>query len=124
MRLAVIADIHGNLPALHAVLEDIQKQHVDDIICLGDLGNAGPFPSERIDEVRALNCITIQGNHELYVLGQYHDAENIDEDPTWGVVRWARKQLREDQRRRDCETIRTEYENLYKPRQCLRRRVH
>lgn len=46
MTLAVIADIHGNLPALEATLEDIAKQNVSQIVCLGDIASFGPQPHD------------------------------------------------------------------------------
>jgi predicted phosphodiesterase len=49
MNIAVISDIHGNIFALKAVLEDIKNRNVDTIICLGDLVGYGPFPNEVID---------------------------------------------------------------------------
>ena len=42
MRLAVFGDIHGNLPALRAVLEDLQTQGADERLCLGDVATGGP----------------------------------------------------------------------------------
>lgn len=45
-RIAVISDIHGNLPALEAVLKDIKKQNIERIYCLGDLAGKGPSPAE------------------------------------------------------------------------------
>lgn len=92
MRIAFISDIHGNMPALEAVLEDIEQAGVDEIICLGDIANIGPHPAECLDTIRGLDCLTIQGNHELYLLG-----ETLPDDwrtcPTWASMRWAQAQL-------------------------------
>ncbi|MCB8953779.1 MAG: metallophosphoesterase family protein [Ardenticatenales bacterium] len=79
------------MPALHAVLNDIQKQGVDQIICLGDLANGGPFPAECIATVKSLGIPTLQGNHELYILNQVPDVDA--NDPSWGTVHWTRTQL-------------------------------
>lgn len=62
MRIAVFSDIHSNLPALKAVLFDIEKEHVNKVICLGDLIGYLPFPNEVIEEVKALNIPVIMGN--------------------------------------------------------------
>jgi len=62
MKIAVISDIHGNLPALEAVLADIKKRAVDKIICLGDLAGKGPNSQEAIDICREECDIVIQGN--------------------------------------------------------------
>lgn len=96
MRIAIISDIHGNSFALEAVLADIKKQGVDQIICLGDLANTGPAPSQCIDIVRETADIVLQGNHELYLLGEYLP-HIVDTSPFWAGLRWVREQLRPDQ---------------------------
>lgn len=62
MRIAVIADLHANLPALRAVLDDANALACDSIWCLGDLVGRGPHPGEVIDELRRLDMPTVQGN--------------------------------------------------------------
>ena len=58
MKVAVIADIHGNFQALESVLADIQKNKCNQIFCLGDLAMAGPEPAKVIDFVKSQNnCI-------------------------------------------------------------------
>lgn len=64
MRLATISDIHGNLPALEAVLADIERRGVDDILCLGDLVNFAGWDNEVIDRLRKRGITCIQGNHD------------------------------------------------------------
>ncbi|PIE81680.1 MAG: hypothetical protein CSA11_03250 [Chloroflexi bacterium] len=93
MRIAFISDIHGNKPALEAVLEDIQQVGVDNIICLGDIANGGPSPAECIDIVRNLDCPTVQGNHELYLLDKSL-SNGSSTCPSWGSARWAHAQLK------------------------------
>jgi len=61
MRLAVISDTHGNLPALEAVLEDIQRHSVDGILVAGDL-TGGPYQVETIYLLRSLGAWMIRGN--------------------------------------------------------------
>lgn len=66
-RIAVISDIHGNLPALDAVLADIRAKGIDRIICLGDIIGKGPSMKETID-LCINSCETvIKGNWEDYV---------------------------------------------------------
>ena len=48
MRLVVFGDIHGNLPAFEAVLNDIQAQSPDSLLCLGDVAADGAWPRECI----------------------------------------------------------------------------
>lgn len=67
MKIAVISDIHANLPALEAVLADIGKQKPDQIYCLGDLVNFAPWPNEVIELIRAHNIPTLCGNHDLAI---------------------------------------------------------
>ncbi len=64
MRRAIISDIHGNLEAFEAVLQDIETQKVDEIFCLGDIIGYGPNPRECID-LAMENCeICLLGNHD------------------------------------------------------------
>lgn len=68
MRIAVIADVHGNLLALEAVLADIRQASPDLLINLGDLVS-GPFdPAGSADAQISLECPTIAGNHERQLL--------------------------------------------------------
>ncbi len=64
MRIAVLSDIHGNLPALQAVFADIEGKQVDRIFCLGDLVGYGPWPNEVIDLLRQRDITCIQGNYD------------------------------------------------------------
>jgi predicted phosphodiesterase len=68
MRIAVISDIHGNLEAFTSVLEDIQNQHVDSIVSLGDNIGYGA-DSEKVIQLLISNDIpSVLGNHEMAVL--------------------------------------------------------
>jgi len=62
MRIAVIADIHANLPALRAVVDDIARIGADSIYCVGDVVGRGPHPNEAVDLLRELEIPTVQGN--------------------------------------------------------------
>lgn len=64
MRRAIISDIHGNLLALRAALEDCRTQRIDDIICLGDICGYGPDPVDCIDLVKSTCKWTLCGNHD------------------------------------------------------------
>ncbi|MBI1730501.1 metallophosphoesterase family protein [Candidatus Acetothermia bacterium] len=70
MKIALIADIHGNAVALDAVLSDISKERVDQIICLGDIVN-GPQPLKVLKRVRELRCPIVMGNADGWLLGQF-----------------------------------------------------
>jgi putative phosphoesterase len=62
MRIAVIADLHANLPALRAVLDDAFALGCETIWCVGDVVGRGPHPGEVIDELRRLGVFSVQGN--------------------------------------------------------------
>lgn len=78
MKIALFADVHGNKAALEAVLDDIDRQHPDAIICAGDAVN--PFPeSEAVWKIlRARNIPVVRGNHEEYMLAYYQPDRNPD----------------------------------------------
>jgi putative phosphoesterase len=64
VRYALISDIHSNLLALQAVLEDIDGQGADLMVCAGDLIGYGPYPNEVVREIKKRGAICISGNHE------------------------------------------------------------
>lgn len=64
MRIAVISDIHGNLPALEAVLTDVDAQRPDSVYCLGDLVGYGASPKEVTERIRSEGMPTIMGNYD------------------------------------------------------------
>ncbi len=77
MRVAVLSDIHGNLPALDAVLA-ATRGAVDGYVCLGDLVNYGPWGDECVDRVLGLANLTIvRGNHEDLFLAPHLVAGEI-----------------------------------------------
>jgi predicted phosphodiesterase len=79
MRLAVLADIHGNLQAFEAVLDHAQKQEVDQLVLAGDLVNLLPDSRACWDLAQALKLPMVRGNHERYVF-HYNTPEA---DPFW-----------------------------------------
>jgi len=85
-RIALFSDVHGNLSALDAVLEDIKAHGIRELYCLGDLVGYGPDPAGVIDRIRALRVITIQGNYDEGVgnrrgeCGCYYPTEQAKRD--------------------------------------------
>lgn len=67
-RLAVLADIHGNLPALQAVIEDMAPFDVDHVVVAGDSVNWGPYSREVMEIISARHWAVIRGNNEFYAL--------------------------------------------------------
>ncbi len=73
--IAVISDIHGNLEALAAVLDDIAARGVRRILCLGDVVGYGPDPAACLDLVAEKAELTIMGNHDFAAL---YEPENFN----------------------------------------------
>ncbi|MEW6261394.1 MAG: metallophosphoesterase family protein [Thermodesulfobacteriota bacterium] len=65
MRIAVISDIHGNLEAFEAVLNDIASSRIDRTLCLGDCIGYGPDPEAVVHLLRNAGIDSVMGNHEL-----------------------------------------------------------
>lgn len=68
MKIAIFTDIHGNKEALLSILEDIKKENITEIICLGDTIGLGPNSKECMDILKNNNINNVLGNHELYFL--------------------------------------------------------
>jgi putative phosphoesterase len=83
MRIAIFSDIHGNMPALEAVLDDIARQTFDRVYCLGDLVGYGASPNEVIERIRSTATPTIMGN--------YDDGIGFDRDECGCAYREARE---------------------------------
>jgi putative phosphoesterase len=95
MRVAAIYDIHGNLPALEAVLQEIRQEKVDRIVVGGDV-LPGPMPRETLDRLRALDAPVhfIYGNGEVAVIRQLAGTEPYAVPQTFRpVIRWTAEQL-------------------------------
>lgn len=86
---AIISDIHGNLEALQAVLEDIKSKSIDEIYCLGDIVGYGPNPRECVDLVMEHCAVTILGNHDQ---GALFDPEGFNAGAERAIF-WTRKML-------------------------------
>ncbi|WP_028222100.1 metallophosphoesterase family protein [Paraburkholderia oxyphila] len=90
MKIAALSDIHGNLPALDAVLRHIRSQGADLIVNLGDIVSGSISPAETADRLMALDLPTIRGNHERQLLAG-------DSAGMGASDRFARAVLRADQ---------------------------
>ncbi len=66
MRYAIIADIHANLEALQAVLQDMKQQGCAHTACLGDIVGYNASPKECLDIIRGMNIACVKGNHDEY----------------------------------------------------------
>lgn len=90
MRLAVLADIHGNLPAFQAVLAELERIQPDFVLVDGDLINPVPFNGEVIDYIRKTDWAVVRGNHEFYLLdfGTERAIPGSDDPVRWGSLHW------------------------------------
>lgn len=97
MRYAIIADIHGNMPAFKAVLEDAKQMKVDGFIFLGDYCLFSPFPNEVIDTIKTLpNAYVIRGNHEDY-FNNISTEDNTDWiNGQFATLHWTYNELTEE----------------------------
>ena len=95
MSVAALYDIHANLPALEAVLRELQQAGVEQIVVGGDV-LPGPMPIETIERLRALAIPAqyIEGNGDRDVLAGWRGAKS-EKLPEWAVegIRWNARQL-------------------------------
>lgn len=90
MRIAVLSDVHANLPALRAVLEDVDRCAPHEIWCAGDLVGYNPWPNEVLEILRERKVRAIRGNHDRAVLSGDTSWFN---DLAAEAVRWTRIHL-------------------------------
>lgn len=82
-QIAVISDIHGNMPALEAVLEDIRRRGITRIFCLGDMVGKGPHSDLAVDRIREQCEQIVKGNWD----------EFITEETKFEAIRWHQQVL-------------------------------
>ena len=89
MRVAALYDVHGNAPALEAVLAEIDREGVEKIVFGGDLAS-GPLPKETIDLARSVDAV--------YVLGNADGLASPSMSPEWDSARrWVEDQLTDEE---------------------------
>lgn len=96
MRYAIFGDVHANLEALEAVLEDAQNQGATHHVCLGDLVGYNADPETCLERVRALGCPIVKGNHDE----QAAEASDLSFfNPLAAMaIRWTRGRLSDEQK--------------------------
>jgi putative phosphoesterase len=102
VQVAVISDIHANLPALNTVIEHALQQGCDEFWNLGDTVGYGPFPEETVQVVRRLNGYSIRGNYDRKVLAypKKKDAWRKKKQPLKFIAfGWAYKHLSKESRK-------------------------
>ena len=100
-RLALISDMHGNALALEAVLADIARRRVDEIVCLGDIAAGRPQPRDALERLRALGCAVVRGNADEWLLGLLPAGARRLRT----IVEWGRRQLSDAVKRRQGESF-------------------
>ncbi len=92
MRYAIIADIHANLAAFTAVLDDIKRWGgVDEVWCLGDVIGYGPDPHQCLELLRQYNHVCVAGNHDWAAIGKL-DTADFNPDAA-AACHWTAQQL-------------------------------
>lgn len=94
MRYAFVSDIHSNIEAFEAVLEDIERVSPDRILFLGDIVGYGPNPNECIDKLLQVADVSLGGNHDWAAVGKTPD--DYFNPFAKAAVDWTVKTLRED----------------------------
>jgi diadenosine tetraphosphatase ApaH/serine/threonine PP2A family protein phosphatase len=75
LRIALLSDVHGNLPAFEAVLADVDGAEADEVWCLGDLVGYGAQPDACVELARSRCDLCLAGNHDLVVTGEIDIAD-------------------------------------------------
>ena len=86
MRIAVFSDVHGNLTALDAVLQDIAQKNVDQVVFAGDLCLLGPRPSACLDRVRQAGIDSIYGNTDEAILSPQDPQQRLAALAGWTLA--------------------------------------
>lgn len=94
MRFAIFSDLHANLEATEAVLQDAREKECTHFVCLGDLVGYNANPHECVEIVRQLDCPTVKGNHdEQACLGESsRDFNDLAEQ----AINWTREHLTDE----------------------------
>lgn len=94
MKVGLVSDIHGNLPALEAVLNDIPGD-VEQLVCLGDIVGYGPWPSACVELVQEHCGTVLQGNHDR----EFVDPEGYtDNEQAMAGLRYTNEEVNGDNR--------------------------
>ena len=96
MKVALVGDVHANLPALEAVLADARNQAAEADWNLGDFLGYGPFPDEVVQRLRAAGAVSILGNYDAKVLRfekKKHKWRHTKRAEKFLAFRWAHERL-------------------------------
>jgi putative phosphoesterase len=93
VRLALVSDQHGNDVAFRAVVEDLRRIGVDEVVCLGDAIQGGTEPAAVLDRLGALDCTTVLGNADALLLEVPDDSPEPITERHLEVREWTLSQL-------------------------------
>jgi putative phosphoesterase len=99
--ILLVGDVHANLPALKAVLEDASNKGVSKIWNVGDLTGYGAFPDDVVRRLRKENAQSVVGNYDLKVLKVKEQKEEEKEEPPedWNAIKWTYNNLSKKNRK-------------------------
>jgi len=99
MKYAVISDIHGNLPALNAVLDDAKNQGITHFLFAGDYCMSGPWPNECVEVLRAIpEKHIVRGNEERYLENLIGSDQSLWTDGQMQISYWCYRNVSEENR--------------------------
>ena len=96
VKYAIISDIHGNLEALNAVVEDMKKQEVDRVICLGDIISKGAHSHECVQIIKDICDAVVKGNNDVHYTKSLDEIAGGCENFDYDYFYWNQKQLSSD----------------------------
>ncbi len=99
MKVAVLSDVHANLEALSAVLEDVERRSVDRILFVGDVVGYGADPGPCLALIENAGCRCIAGNHDMAAADDRLGLEGFQDDAADGI-RWTRSALSQSEKGR------------------------
>ena len=91
MKYAILGDVHANLEALQAVLDDAERQAVTHYACTGDIVGYNADPKICLQMIRSLKCHVVQGNHDYYA--GCNESMELFTSRARKSIYWTRKQL-------------------------------
>jgi predicted phosphodiesterase len=88
--LALVSDVHGNDVALARIVVELERLGIHEVVCLGDVAQGGPQPTEVLDRLAALGWPVVLGNADDFLIGRH--TEDVPENTT-AVLTWSRARL-------------------------------
>jgi len=96
MKIGIFSDVHANLDAFEAVMQDMHNKGIRSFVCLGDIVGYGANPKECIELVKQIGCPVVRGNHDHYC-GAQTDLSAMNAAAAMTIT-WTREQLSDEER--------------------------